>query len=93
MTSKERYISGGHDNRERGGTRNENVKVNTRTNLCQTQNRINDRRMDAGCNKGTILRYPSSQDFCGPHISGTIFGHAFYHMLCDTTNSVSPLCL
>ncbi len=38
------------------------VNVNARTNLFPPHNRINDRRMDAGSNKGTILRYPSSQD-------------------------------
>ncbi len=67
------------------------VNVNARTNLFPPHNRINDRRMDAGSNKGTILRYPSSQGFCGPHISGATTGHAPLTMCCaTTTNTVFP---
>lgn len=67
------------------------VNVNARTNLFPPQNTINDRRMDAVCNKDTILRHPSSQDFCGPHISGATSGHTPFTICCATQQTL--LCL
>lgn len=67
------------------------VNVNARTNLFPPQNTINDRTMDAVCNKDTILRHPSSQDFCGPHISGATSGHTPFTICCATQQTL--LCL
>lgn len=89
MSSKKRYISWGQYNRERVWMCT-GVNVNARTNLFPPQNGINDRRMDVGCNKGTILRYPSSED---TYIWCYFRTYAFYHMLCYTTNTVFPSCL